>query len=128
MYVSFVFIAFCVWLPDLPCNTGLQPSLDEYERALYGSLSGDLPSVLSVSQSWEEHLWAYVNAKFEAQVDAQLDARGGWWSQEADTQFGTDECGAVKVSDPSVIGKDVSSLDLVTIFSRLSNTERHGVQ
>ncbi len=31
-------------------------NLDEFERALYGSLAGDLSSVAHVSQSWEELL------------------------------------------------------------------------
>lgn len=47
-------------------------SLDPYERALYGALSGDLTSVLSVSESWEERLWGYINARFEQQLERSL--------------------------------------------------------
>lgn len=75
------------------------PNLDEFERALYGSLAGDLPSVAHVSQSWEEYLWAHVNAKLEAAVDLKLDERHNWWSQEANVElFGEGEHGAVKLS------------------------------
>lgn len=75
------------------------PNLDEFERALYGSLAGELQPVANVSQSWEEYLWAYVNAKLEAAVDVKLDDRHGWWSQEADVElFGDGEHGAVKLA------------------------------
>lgn len=47
-------------------------SLDPYERALYGALCGDLTSVLSVSESWEERLWGYVNARFEQRLERAL--------------------------------------------------------
>ncbi|WFD26820.1 Nucleoporin nup84 [Malassezia nana] len=47
-------------------------SLDPYERALYGALCGDLASVLSVSESWEERLWGYINARFEQQLERSL--------------------------------------------------------
>lgn len=85
-------------------------AMDPYERALYGSLAGHLQSVLAVSskESWEEHLWAHVNAALEGRIEGALEgegsssvegqdgvdgaaAAGGWWSQEA----GGD--GAVKV-------------------------------
>lgn len=75
------------------------PNLDEFERALYGSLAGELQSVANVSQSWEEFLWAHVNAKLEGAVDAKLDERHSWWSQEADVElFGDGEHGAVKLA------------------------------
>ncbi|KAK0568231.1 Nucleoporin nup84 [Tilletia horrida] len=48
-------------------------SLDPYERALYGALSGSLEPVLECcSESWEEAVWAYVNAKLEAGVESGL--------------------------------------------------------
>ena len=36
--------------------------IDEYEKAVYGVLSGHLPSVQQVSRSWDDHLFAYYNA------------------------------------------------------------------
>ncbi|KAL4400891.1 Nucleoporin nup84 [Malassezia pachydermatis] len=49
-------------------------ALDPYERALYGALSGDLASVLAVSESWEERLWGYVNARFEQLLEQHVNA------------------------------------------------------
>lgn len=53
-------------------KAALNVSLDQYERALYGALCGDLSSVLAVSESWEERLWGYVNARFEQQLETLL--------------------------------------------------------
>ncbi|KAL6718056.1 Nucleoporin nup84 [Lecanora helva] len=36
--------------------------IDEYESAVYGVLSGYLPSVLHVSRSWDDHLFAHYNS------------------------------------------------------------------
>ena len=36
--------------------------IDEYENAVYGVLSGFLPSVLKVSRCWDEHVFAYYNS------------------------------------------------------------------
>ena len=36
--------------------------IDEYENAVYGALSGYLPSVLKVSRSWDDHLFAHYNS------------------------------------------------------------------
>ncbi|KAK0561797.1 Nucleoporin nup84 [Tilletia horrida] len=48
-------------------------TLDPYERALYGALSGSLEPVLACSSMrWEEALWAYVNAKLEAGIESGL--------------------------------------------------------
>ncbi len=44
---------------------GSQNKLHPYERALYGSLAGDLASVLPVCKSWDDHLWAHLNAMIE---------------------------------------------------------------
>ncbi|KAJ2780177.1 Nucleoporin nup84 [Coemansia interrupta] len=42
---------------------------DLYERALYAALSGRLDEVVLVCESWEDHLWAYVNTMVESQID-----------------------------------------------------------
>lgn len=47
-------------------------SLDAYEQALYGAVSGDVDSVLPVCRTWEDHVWCYVNALFEQEVDRIL--------------------------------------------------------
>ncbi|KAL8276505.1 hypothetical protein RQP46_011106 [Phenoliferia psychrophenolica] len=46
--------------------------VDPYERALYGSISGDVDSVLPVCISWEDHAWAHINALFESHVEVEL--------------------------------------------------------
>ncbi|KAK9481235.1 nuclear pore protein 84/107 [Lipomyces japonicus] len=43
--------------------------LDQFERALYGFLCGDLDSVLSVSDSWEAQLLAFVQHLSATQVE-----------------------------------------------------------
>lgn len=43
--------------------------LDEYERALYGALCGDISSVLPVCETWQDQLWAYFNALVQARVE-----------------------------------------------------------
>ena len=37
-------------------------SIDEYENGVYGILSGYLPSVLKVSRSWDDYLFAHYNS------------------------------------------------------------------
>ena len=37
-------------------------SIDEYESGVYGVLSGYLPSVLKVSRSWDDYLFAHYNS------------------------------------------------------------------
>ncbi|EPQ28030.1 uncharacterized protein PFL1_04357 [Pseudozyma flocculosa PF-1] len=102
------------------------PNLDEFERALYGSLAGDLQSVTQVSQTWEEYLWAHINAKLETLIDAKLDATKSWWSQEPDVDaFGDAECGAVQLSEGSTYDKETLSLD--AIFDRLAQTQAHDI-
>ena len=36
--------------------------IDEYENAVYGVLSGYLPSIQKVSRCWDDHLFAYYNS------------------------------------------------------------------
>ena len=128
------------------------PNLDEFERALYGSLAGELQSVANVSQSWEEFLWAHVNAKLEAAVDLKLDERHSWWSQEANVElFGDGEHGAVKLAQDvssassaaaatagsgetaggagvgATKGRDVELGSLNGVFDKLSQTQSHSI-
>ena len=59
--------------------------LDLYERALYGAVSGDTASVLIVCETWEDHLWAHVNALLEAQIDNLLEERSNYYLSLSDT-------------------------------------------
>ncbi|KAI8597581.1 nuclear pore protein 84/107 [Dissophora ornata] len=56
-----------------------ESTADQYERAIYGALCGDVPSVLAVCSSWEDHAWAHYNALVESMVEARLSQfnRGG---------------------------------------------------
>ncbi|KAG0020851.1 Nucleoporin nup84 [Entomortierella chlamydospora] len=56
-----------------------ESSADQYERAIYGALCGDIPSVLPVCSSWEDHAWVQYNALVEGMIEARLSQfnRGG---------------------------------------------------
>ncbi|CEJ93341.1 hypothetical protein VHEMI08934 [[Torrubiella] hemipterigena] len=45
---------------------------DDYERAVYGILSGDISSVEKVSESWDDFLFANYNALLRTQIDNYL--------------------------------------------------------
>ncbi|PFH63333.1 hypothetical protein XA68_13790 [Ophiocordyceps unilateralis] len=45
---------------------------DDYERAVYGLLSGDISSVEQVAKSWDDHLFAHFNALVRTQIDTFL--------------------------------------------------------
>ncbi|KAG0346955.1 hypothetical protein BG005_000443 [Podila minutissima] len=47
-------------------------STDQYERAIYGALSGDVNSVLPVCGGWEDHAWVQYNALVENMIESQL--------------------------------------------------------
>lgn len=46
--------------------------VDEYENAVYGTLSGYLPSVLKVSRSWDDYLFAHYNSYLLHSFDRYL--------------------------------------------------------
>lgn len=69
--------AGCLFFPSAERPADLssrdwQSTLDPYERALYGALSGDVASVLPVCETWEDVVWVHLNALFEAHVEAGL--------------------------------------------------------
>ncbi|RCI11441.1 hypothetical protein L249_7333 [Ophiocordyceps polyrhachis-furcata BCC 54312] len=45
---------------------------DDYERAVYGLLSGDIPSVEKVAKGWDDYLFAHFNALVRSQIDTFL--------------------------------------------------------
>ncbi|KAI9644561.1 Nucleoporin nup84 [Ciborinia camelliae] len=47
---------------------------DEYERAVYGILSGDISSVEPVCQSWDDFIFAHYNALLRTQFDNYIQA------------------------------------------------------
>jgi nuclear pore complex protein Nup107 len=46
-----------------------QGGSDDYERAVYGVLSGDIQSVEKVASTWDDHLFAHYNALLRTQID-----------------------------------------------------------
>ncbi|KAG0379765.1 hypothetical protein BGX24_011787 [Mortierella sp. AD032] len=56
-----------------------ETTADQYERAIYGALCGDIQSVLPVCSSWEDHAWVRYNALVESMVEDRLSNfnRGG---------------------------------------------------
>ena len=48
---------------------------DEYERAVYGILSGDILSVEPVCHSWDDYVFAHYNALLRTQFDNHLQKR-----------------------------------------------------
>ena len=48
--------------------------IDKYENAVYGALSGHLPSVETVSSSWDDYLFAHYNSYLLRQFDRYLQA------------------------------------------------------
>ncbi|KAF9154516.1 Nucleoporin nup84 [Linnemannia schmuckeri] len=49
-----------------------ETTANQYERAIYGALCGDIPSVLPVCSSWEDHAWVRYNALVESMVEGRL--------------------------------------------------------
>ncbi|GJJ77974.1 nuclear pore complex protein Nup107 [Entomortierella parvispora] len=47
-------------------------SADQFERAVYGALSGDVDTVLPVCSSWEDHAWVRYNSLVESMIEARL--------------------------------------------------------
>lgn len=75
-------------------NLASADHVDPYERALYGAISGDLASVLPVCRSWEDHLWARVNALLEAEIDGILGRSGNYFQSLDTTQLQPIESGS----------------------------------
>ncbi|KAI0176620.1 nuclear pore protein 84/107 [Pestalotiopsis sp. NC0098] len=48
---------------------------DDYERAVYGVLSGDVKTVLPVCTTWDDHVFAQCNALLRSQFDSYLQKR-----------------------------------------------------
>lgn len=45
---------------------------DDYERAVYGILSGDVQTVEAVCRSWDDHLFAHYNALLRSQFETYV--------------------------------------------------------
>ncbi|CAN9508506.1 unnamed protein product [Ophioblennius macclurei] len=49
-----------------------EEELNRYERAIYGSLSGNLRPLLAVCESWEDSVWAYFRVMVDSLVEKDL--------------------------------------------------------
>ncbi|OTA81692.1 hypothetical protein M434DRAFT_401279 [Hypoxylon sp. CO27-5] len=49
-----------------------QGGTDDFERAVYGILSGDIPSVEKICEDWDDFVFAHYNALLRTQFDAYL--------------------------------------------------------
>ncbi len=125
-----------------------EQSADAYERALYGALGGELSAVLNVSHTWEEHMWAYVNASFEAKLDAFLrgsepnrnptadsttasilsEGSGSWWyGKEGGAGPQAEDASGLNAIEQDGQSETNAALSLRSIFERLEQTSRDGV-
>ncbi|KAJ2799275.1 Nucleoporin nup84, partial [Coemansia helicoidea] len=62
-------------------------SNDSYERALYAALSGRLDEVVLVCETWEDYVWAYVNAMIEACIDQAIRGAAGLYEPASTASF-----------------------------------------
>jgi nuclear pore complex protein Nup107 len=82
---------------------------DEYERAVYGLLCGDISSVEPVCESWDDFVFAHYNALLKTQFDSHLQQIRPWSSKS----FGTSNVGVFDAvqfhGDPVSAGKRLIS-------------------
>ncbi|KAJ2708268.1 Nucleoporin nup84 [Coemansia sp. IMI 203386] len=84
---------------------------DLYERALYAALSGRLDEVLLVCESWEDHLWAYVNTMVETQIDLGIKDSGLLYTPAQSTTLSHIQSKHPPVRDIKLVLEALSSHD-----------------
>jgi len=84
---------------------------NDYERAVYGVLAGDIPSVEKIIHTWDECLFAHYNALLRTQFDGFLVKQGGAAVPTVAAQFPS--FNAVQAhGDPVALGRRlISSLE-----------------
>lgn len=60
----------------------LQPTLLGAERHLYAALISDLSALLPACESWEDYVWAHVQARMESAIEERRRELGGFWYDE----------------------------------------------
>ncbi|BGP49686.1 Nucleoporin nup84 [Rhodotorula kratochvilovae] len=102
-------------------------TLDPYERALYGALSGDVASVLPVCSTWEDVVWAHTNALLEAHVEAGLASSASGRYFERGTVAPLDPKAPLDPEDAllgaAAAGRPVRD-ELDAVFERLMHSDR----
>lgn len=63
-----------------------QGGTDDFERAVYGILSGDIQSVEKVCETWDDHVFAHYNALLRTQFDSYVMERSSPEATQAVTQ------------------------------------------
>ncbi|XP_033757486.1 nuclear pore complex protein Nup107-like [Pecten maximus] len=53
-------------------NMAKEPSYDQFEKAIYGILSGNLQAVLPVCKDWLDYLWAHYKVLVDVRVEQEL--------------------------------------------------------
>ncbi|KAG4032097.1 hypothetical protein MFRU_007g00110 [Monilinia fructicola] len=76
---------------------------DEYERAVYGILSGDIQSVEPVCQSWDDYVFTHYNALLRTQFDNYIQS-GPQGLMDGTLSFGTLDA-IVLHGDNAIAGK-----------------------
>ncbi|KAK0618595.1 nuclear pore protein 84/107 [Bombardia bombarda] len=89
------------------CHAAAQDGgTSDYDRAVYGLLSGDIPSVEKVCKSWDDFLFAHYNALLRTQFDNFLVRHGGEDAEKFGKKFPLpDE--VVPHGDRSYVGKQL---------------------
>ncbi|BGP17798.1 hypothetical protein JCM10213_001701 [Rhodosporidiobolus nylandii] len=101
-------------------------TLDPYERALYGALSGDVASVLPVCSTWEDVIWAHLNGLFEAHIEAGLavSPSGRYWQRGSVADV---DAKAALDPEDKLLGAAVTKpirQELEATFDRLTRSEK----
>lgn len=81
----------------------------EYDRAVYGLLAGDIPSVEKVCKSWDDFLFTHYNALLRTQFDLFLAKHGGDNAAKAAQQFPSFNA-VMHHSDPITASKHLIAL------------------
>ena len=96
--------------------------IDEYENAVYGALSGYLPSVLKVSRNWDDHLFAHYNSyllhSFEEYVKNSFGHRGPNVLVDQHSSFNFSTFGGQRVQDGAQLVERMKHLDATKAEAR----------
>ena len=87
--------------------------IDEYENAVYGVLSGHLPSVERVSRTWDDYLFAHYNSYILRQFDHYVHSRfPDKLPRTLTEKHDIDTVGGSKIMSSTDIIKRMLSLDI----------------
>ncbi|ORY66489.1 nuclear pore protein 84/107 [Pseudomassariella vexata] len=106
-----------------------QGGSDDYERAVYGILSGDIQSVEKVCQTWDDYVFAHYNALLRTQFDSYIMKRSAPEATQAITQS-LSAFNAVQFhGDPTSVGERlVTSLETNSATSKEAKTPMKSLQ